>query len=235
MDVLEFKALEDKIAKLQADKADLISKQKQVVVYHKHFNGTVVINRSAKAGQPFSVSGVARKFDYDRAFNGGIFNEYQTHDIDLADAVRRGWLEIDIKEDSTKTTKDYENLSEIVKDIREEELAKVEIELSKAQLRASIAEQYTTTVEDKCTKQIISIREAHKDLVDGINKDHQEHVAKLTKNAETATSYMGEQLKTLSQEFEDFKADKKRLTLEQQLAEAIKTIAELKAKKWYKF
>ena len=44
MDLEELKALENKIKKLESENDELISKQQQIVVSHKHFNSSIKIN-----------------------------------------------------------------------------------------------------------------------------------------------------------------------------------------------
>jgi len=220
MDILELRALEKKIADLTAEKEDLLATRKQVVIFHKHFNGTVKLNPGQRAERDIRITGIrATKRINPRFGEMSAHSEYFELDIDLAEAISRGWLMIDLMENTTKTTKDYENLSEVVKDIHEEEAQKVHEELLKAQLRTSEAEHYSATVDDKCQKQILELKEVHKSQ---LNNFEQAYIKKHEKEAEDYKinlEYEKDKYHTLQQEFEDFKADKKRLTLEQQIVE----------------
>jgi len=234
MDILELKALEKKIADLTAEKAELISREKQVVVYHKYFNGRLKLNSGAKSGQNIQITGYRRVHDYGpfRGIHDSM--DYFSDNFDVADAIRQGWLTIDLSENTTKTTKDYENLSEIVKDIHEEEKLAVQEELLKAQLRASQAEQYSATVDDKCTKQILELKAIQKKGIDDLLASRQKEIDEDKRVLDALIATKNAAYEALSQKFEDFKTDKQRLTLEQQLAEVIAELKAEKAKPWYK-
>lgn len=238
MDINELRALENQISKLTAEKEDLISKQKQVVIYHKYFNGKLKVVPGQKADYSVNIYGVRENRMMGRwdTMPSSRYSDF-CMDIDIAEAIKKGWVEIDLSENSSKHTKDYVNMSEVIEDIHKEEFAKVREDLAIAQQRATEAEHLSVTVADKYEKEILKIREAHQDFNSQVSKEHEERILRLNKKYEDFEKQSKEEFDKLSQEFADFKEDKKRVSLEQQLAEALETIKKLEeenAKPWYR-
>lgn|SRR4030042_1082979 len=212
MDLAELKQLEDKIETLEKEKQNLIDSQHQVVVYHKYFEGRIKpgIPKSGMYIQTVTISGTMRTFS-------GV--EYFNRDIDLNQALEKGLIEIDLKELTSKTTKDYKNLSEIIIEIRKEEESKVQESIEKALDRATKAEYDITVIEDKYKKKLLASCDNYNKTIEKLENSNteleKEYEQKLTIESKTAE----EKYSKLLQEFNDFKEDRKRLSLEEQIAE----------------
>ena len=232
MDINELRTLENQITDLKAQKADLESRQQQVVIYHKYFNGKIQVVKSPQNSPLYTINGIREhnSFNSIRRYGYQPEMEYISVDLHLSEALEKGWVTLDTKEDVSRQTKDYMNMSEVVKDIRNEVHEQFAKDLEKARDRAVEAESLSLTIEDKYKKELITIREAHSSVVNQMTADYQKKVVEIIKEHETMTNQNAENYKQLEQSYNDLKEDKKRISLEKQLEEALKTVAELTEK-----
>lgn len=229
MNISELRALESEIIELKAQKADLESRAQQVIVYHKYFNGKIQVVKSPRIYPSYTLTGIKeRKYSSPMSPSS---REYISMDVTLDEALEKGLVTLDTKEDVSRQTKDYVNMSEVVKDIHNEVYKQFSEDLEKANNRATEAEHLSLTIEDKYKKEIITAREAHFRVVDQMTADYQSKVVNLVKEQNTRNENYEAAYKQLKQEFDDFKENKKRISLEKQLEEALETIAELSKKK----
>lgn len=213
MDLAELKQLEQKIKDLETDKQDLIDKQQQVIIYHKYFDGKVKFGPKARQKE-FEINSIIHTKTlkmYNSNFDvGSPRYEYSNRIVDefisMQDLYDNGFIEIDLKENTSKTTKDYKNLSEVINEIKFEEKEAISEQFNMALERATLAEAKLIDINDEHDKEIIKV-----------TKIWQDTLAKTSEKYEKKLEGLKKDLIALQQEYDDFKEDKKRLTLEQQL------------------
>lgn len=218
MDLQELKVLEKTIETLKEEKQDLIDRQQQVVIYHKYFNGKIKPTQHSK-DHSINITGYKLCRSH-HPYGSRTAQEYFNDDVSVQYLFDQGVLEVDLTEDTSKTSKDYKNLSEVISEIRIEESDKVAKQLNEALDRATSAEHLNSTIEDKYKKEFLTLVEKHQDNIDKLTKTNKEKVAKIQ-----------EEYSKLKQEFEDFKEDRKRISLEEQIGELTKQLEAAKVKK----
>lgn len=225
MDLAELKQLESKIEVLEKEKQELLDNQHQVVVYHKYFTGKIKPGKM-KNGAVNSVA-ISGMQNYGRM-------DYFKHDINLDYALEQGLIEIDIKEDTSKISKDYLNMSDVISTLREELKMEYDNSLLSAQNRATTAEYTSSVIEDKYKKEILSINDKNKSV---INKLKDSYEILLTEKAEEFKAFKNkskEEYSTLQKEFDDFKTNKEMVSLEDQILALKQEIVILKNRPFIK-
>lgn len=198
MPLEELRELENKIETLEKEKQVLLDNEQQVVIYHKYFNGK--IKKIEKGHMSFDI------IDH-RAFRR------ESLTMDVSTLFDRGLIEIDFTEDSARTTKDYKNLSDVITDIRREEESKVKDNLYEVTQKMILARNETSHIAERYDLKILSIEENYVKKIIKFEKNRDEEIEKLLKKNEE-----------LQEEFDDFKEDKKRVSLEEQIEELQKSL-----------
>lgn len=212
MDLAELKQLEDKIKTLEKEKQDLIDTQKQVVFLHKYFEGRIKPGKP-RAGvhiQSVNLSGLRSNF---------CGTEYFAQDVNLDYALEQGLVEIELKENTSKMTKDYVNMSEVILEIQKEEEAKTEYAMRKALDRATKAEYEITEIEDKYKKKFLASCDSYNITIEKLENEKAKLIDEWKQELQTEREKAKEKYDKLQQEFSDFKEDKKRVSLEDQIKE----------------
>jgi hypothetical protein len=236
MDLAELKALEKSIENLEKEKQTLIDNQHQVIVYHKYFNGKLKL-------------GEKRLFDQSRVNIQAIkWNNYETqsqfimeNDVSFQGLLDKGLIEIDLSEISSKTSKDYVNMSEIIDQIRKEEEEKLQSQLKNLKERSLAAEVSLETSKEDSKKEILRIRKAYQEKeeelintfnnkIDNLTKELTLKHDKLILTKDILLKEADLKYNILKEQFDDFKADKKRLSLEEQILELQELLKAEKAK-----
>lgn len=226
MDLAELKALEKSIENLEKEKQDLIDKQHQVVVYHKYFNGKIKL-------------GEKKLFDQNRvniqsirwADSWSNTSQYISDDnVNFQSLLDKGLIEIDISEISSKTSKDYINMSEAIDQIRKEEEEKLQLQINQLRERSYIAETALETSKEDSKKEILRIRKSYQEKEEELISTFNNKIDNLVKEKIELDKLLTSKYNNLKQEFEDFKADKKRLSLEEQILELTEQLKAEKAK-----
>lgn len=243
MDINELKALENEVDVLKKEKEELIEKQRMVVILHKHFDAKMKLGSKKLFEQnKVDIHAVmwSDNYTYPRTSPHSSQARYMDdRHISMQQLLDKGLIEIEVTPDETRTTKDYVNLSDVVAQITAEQKEVVALQLQEALKRASDAEYQITVVEDKANKrclafedkmetdyrgaiqklekQIDSDREGHAKAIELLQKSHADTIEQMQEKEKAEYDAMGEKYEKLQQEFEDFKANKKRLTLEQQI------------------
>lgn len=226
MDLAELKQLESKIEKLKAEKQELLDKQHQIVVHHKYFKGKIE-PVSFPPGKIHSISSINISGSAIYQNENGISSIANfSRDIPLQKAIDSGLVSINIQEDTSRYSKDYINMSEAISQIREEEKEKINNELKKALDRATNAEYEITVIEDKYKKKILESTDYYNKKIQELNSKYSEEIKNLAKIRD-------DKYKELKQEFEDYKEDKKRLSLEEQVKVLTKELQEYKNKTFW--
>lgn len=206
MDLNELKALETKLETLEKEKQELIDNQKMVIVLHKYFTGTLISkfdnNRVILSGlrSPNNVSGM-RLFE----------KEYSLDELFKANII-----DVDLKEDTTRVSKDYINLSEVTEELRGVIGAEYEQRLSEARERATKTEYELTAIDDKHIKRIRVL-----------NESYQGDMLKLRKGHDAEVKELDEKYNELEEAYTDLKNDKVKISLEQQVADLNSAINKL--------
>lgn len=225
MDLHELDSMRFKINELENKNKKLEDNSKQVIVYHKHFTGKIKINNEKAKKQNIHINGAKL---VNHPYSSSIHYESFFKDLPLDKLWDMGIIYVDIDESSFKTTKDYKNLSEVIDEIRKEELAKVEDKIVELTKKASHYSEKLIIAEDKYDVDIKKLKskfnktlEDYREEMESINKeDRKKHLI-----IENGLCDVYDKLK---QDFEDFKLNKERKTIENKLTEAYLTIEELK-------
>lgn len=208
MDLAELKQLEAKIEDLEnkvilkeKEKQEILDKQPMVTVLHKHFKPSYKLKRTVESITPI--------------YNATYRNDYGQYSA-RAITSEELFLHVDITlSESDKVEKDYKGMSEVVSDIRAEEELKVKELLDKALDRATGAEYESSVIKDEYEKKILKL-----------NKRFDSETEKIVEDYDSMLKLGDEKYNKLKQEFDDFKEDKKRVTLEQQIAELTEKLKE---------
>ncbi len=208
MDLAELKQLEAKIEDLEnkvvlkeKEKQEILDKQPLVTVLHKYFKPSYSLKGDVNGISLPDISVMLTRDSYDHVGRRELFNR-QTKYYELDRYV-------DIKlNESDRVEKDYKGMSEVVSDIRAEEELKVKELLDKTLHRATKAEYESSVIKDEYEKKILKL-----------NKRFDSETEKIVEDYDSRLKLCDEKYNKLKQEFDDFKEDKKRVTLEQQIAE----------------
>ena len=203
MDLAELKQLEDTIKTLTTENEDLISKQAQVVVYHKFFKGKLRPN-PASSNHGLTIHGIRSTTRWDT--NMGYPQHTENHFIDevsISDLIRRDLITVDVTELTDRTTKDYLNLSEVQRNITEEVDLEYRDKIKALGLRAAKAEELSQSAKEDYHKKAVRLQKKIEDKLEASNDAHLEDA----KNAEKI-------IDKLRQDYRDLKEDKERLSLE---------------------
>ena len=235
MDLAELKQLEKKIEDLEKEKQVLIDNQQQVIVHHKYFDGKIKTGKGAK-DKKVSITAI-RSIDscYDQR---GLYNprsqEYFNKDLNFTDLVNLNYIEFDVTLNESESSKEYKNLSEVISEIKKEEEEKVKFELSSLRERAVNAEvKFETSLEDS-RKEVIRVRKACDDKVDTFQKDFNERLNKLQEDHKLEISKKDEELKLVREEYQLFRENKKRVSLEEQVSNLTKELNSFKNRGFWK-
>jgi hypothetical protein len=218
MDLAELKQLENKIEKLEKDKQDLIDKQHQVVIYHKYFTGRIKPIKIPKHNSihlvdSINISGQKIYTSYDGKSNLAYFNS----EISLQQALDCGLVEIEINEDFSKHTKDYKNMSDVISDIKKEAEDNVKELLQKTLNRATTAEYKISIIEDQNKKEILKINDYYDTKIKELILKNQSNIEILEKEYKKELLEKDQELINLRREFDNYKENKKQISLEEQL------------------
>lgn len=224
MDLAELKQLEQKIENLEKEKQELIDRQHQVVVHHKYFNGKIKLAEK-KIFDQHKVDIQAIKWSNNYSANYIIDNN-----VNFQSLLDKGLIEIDISEISSKTTKDYINMSEAIEQIRKEEKENVKSQLQELINRAYDAEVALETSKEDSKKEILRIKKIAKNSEEELINNFNSKIDSLFKEKEKLIKEFNIKYKQLEQQFEDFKEDKKRLSLEEQIIELKNQLEKEKSK-----
>jgi len=254
MDLNELKALEAKLATLEAEKADLIDKQKMVVVLHKYFTGTIKQGRNTSSGVRITGirtvlderRGAASRMYHERSYGDpmrmpGYRDEMFDETFTITGAIKAGMIDVELKEDTSRLSRDYLNLSEVAAELKEIEEEKVKEQLQKAYDRATSAEYELAAIDDKHVKRLRTFTEGYQNDIVKLKKDQDVEIEKLTENSETVLKItiqewtdkhkiLQDKFDTLEEDYELLKSDKKRESLENQIAELGQIIRDLKGR-----
>lgn len=217
MDLAELKALENKIENLEETITDLRSKQKQVLILHKYFIPKVTGSKTRN----IRVTGIHEEYRYSQDFFTG--GKTLSHSFDklmtAEEMINREIISINLTEDFNKSSSEYVNLSEIIDKIsaEKEELFKDQIDVQYH--RALQAEETLRTSTEDLQKRILVIQkerdEKIKDVIDTLHNTGIKYEKKLVDQKETYEKTIS----TLKEDYELLKNDKKRVSLEQQIAD----------------
>jgi len=215
MDLAELKQLEAKIEDLEnkvilkeKEKQEILDKQPLVTVLHKYFKPSYSLKGDVNGISLPDISVMLTRDSYDHVGRRELFNR-QTKYYELDRYV-------DIKlNESDRVEKDYKGMSEVVSDIRAEEELKVKELLDKALERATKADYEASVIKDEYEKKILKL-----------NKRFDSETGKIVEDYESRLKLRDEKYNKLKQEFDDFKEDKKRISLEQQIAELTEKLKE---------
>lgn len=202
MDLNELKAIEAKIAQLEKDNKHLKDNEKQVIVYHKYFKGTLKPSIHAKTTK-VRIDGFRECYPM---LSGRDAIDHFSDYVTIQSLFDRGIIEIDTTELSDRTTKDYKNMSEVIKEVRNEEISKVEGEIERLRKIASHNSEKLTIQEDKYETIIESMKNSFDKEIKLIKKKHYEEIKEKDNDITRITT-----------EFNDFKEDKETRSLEDQV------------------
>lgn len=212
MDLAELKQLEAKIEDLEnkvvlkeKEKQEILDKQPMVTVLHKYFNPTFKYKDRDYSDKSTYVSVTRSRYTKDG---------YKITTEEEDPYWLRDYIDLTLVE-SDKVDKDYKGLSEIISDIRAEEELRVKELLDEARNRATKAEYDYSEVKDEYEKKILKL-----------NKEFDSNAEKIVDDYESKLKLRDDSYNKLKQEFDDFKEDKKRITLEQQIAELTEKLKE---------
>lgn len=238
---------EKKLKQLEIEKQDLLDKQQQVLIVHKHYDGKVQYSDGANK-RNLTINGMYFNDKYN--LNSGlsfITREYTTpsgynsfnQSISFDELVKNDILKIDLTENTNKTNKEYKNLNEVISEIREEEKEKLNVKLNEYSERAEKAEVANETIlsdnkkellritkklndeisglKEKYQNKINDIQESHKLEISNIKESHKLEISTLKDANNNEVETLTTELKTVKEEFETFKGNKKQATLEEQI------------------
>jgi DNA repair exonuclease SbcCD ATPase subunit len=170
--------------------------------------------------------------------------------ISFDELVNNDILKVDLTENINKTSKEYKNLNEVISEIRGEEKEKLNKKLSEYSERATKAEVAIETlyednkkelirIEKKYKDEIKNLKEKHKQIVDDFQEIEEKQISDLIETHKIKISDLKEAhlneietlkstLKTVSEEFETYKGNKKQATLEEQITNLTKELEKYK-------
>lgn len=251
MDLNELKAIEKKIETLELEKQELIDNQKMVVNLHKYFKPRLVV---AKNMMDVYIHGVrlTKKFDTNR-YGSGIISKYENFERndDLEKLIREGIINIEFTE-TGESSRDYINLDDVKKSISEDVYKEFEAQVTSLMEKNS---KLTISLQDAVLdskkeiqrlkkdydEKIETLLEAQKDLqkqhvkeIEGLNETKDELVKAMTTAFDSEKSQLILKYEELKRNYDDLKEDKKRVSLENQIASLNKELERLKNRGFWK-
>jgi len=247
MDMAELDQIRERIKQLENEKQNLLDKQQQVLFIHKHYDGKVIYSEGAKK-RNLTINGMylndkrilnsGYSFISHEYANQGY--NYFEQSVSFDELVNNDILKVDLTENTNKTSKEYKNLNEVISEIREEEKEKLNKKLYDYSERATNAEVAIETlsednkkellrIEKKYKDEIKNLKEKHKQIVDDfqevqekeitdIQEAHKKEISDLTQTHYNEIETLKSTIKTVSEEFETYKGNKKQATLEEQIS-----------------
>jgi len=238
MDLNELKALETKLEQLEVEKQQLINDQKMIIVMHKYYNGKIVPGKNPQGGVTITGVRLKRQEYNDRANQRGgspsSWNPWRTNEdpylsglgnypterfsdsLTIRGAIELGYIDVNLKEDSSRVSKEFINLDEAKDQLRavlDEQYSNM---LNLANQRASKAEYELVNVNDINVKKFIKLDEEHREQLDNLLKGN-ESVLKITIAEWTdRCDILQKKYDELEQNYQDLKEDKERVSLEKQ-------------------
>ena len=210
MDLAELKALEQQITDLKAEKQELIDKQMMVVIHHKYFNAEIELSKNLQRE-------LEERSPYD-------FRRDRYGAISLGRYIEMGEAKINSTE--LRSTKDYCNLSEIQRDIRNEIKEEYVSEISslKADIRA--LNDQIERAKDYEEARLGKLESQQRSEINLLNEVHEKDLARISQAYKTKLKELKHSLvvangnfDTLTEEFNAFKEDRKAKTLMEQIEE----------------
>ena len=234
MDLAELRQLEKKIEDLEKEKQVLIDNQQQVIVHHKYFDGKIKVGSGAK-DMKVNITGIKTINQFNHwSLESQRSIEHFNKDVSFNELVDKKYLEFDVTLNDSKSSKEYKNLSEVISEIKKEEEEKLKFELSNLRTRAIEAEvRFETSLEDS-RKEIIRIRKTCDEKVESLQKDFTEKLNSLQECHKKEIFDKNLELVAINEEFNSFKENKTRLTLEEQLNNLTKELTDLKNRGFWK-
>lgn len=257
MDMAELDQIRERIKQLEIEKQDLLDKQQQVLIVHKHYDGKVTYSEGASK-RNLSINGMYFNQKHDLSGSYSFINReyasdgynYFNQSISFDELVANDILKVDLTENTNKTSKEYKNLNEVITEIRNEEKEKLNKKLNDYSERATKAEVAIETlsednkkellrIEKKFKDEIQSLKEKHKQIVGNFQEVQEKEITELKETHKLEISSLKEAnynevetlksaIKTVSKEFETFKGNKKQATLEEQISNLTKELDKYK-------
>jgi hypothetical protein len=238
MPMEELDALRDKIKNLEADKADLISKQKEVIVHHKYYTGR--IRSTGKESRGLRVVDVCVQREV-RDRNAGIGIDWRPsrlersyEQMDMGELLDRGLIEIDFYQDGERTTKDFSGVPEVLKEAKDYVRKDMGDQLDEAMDRARKAEVEVKKVQDRWQLKIEKLNSDNADSLTSIRNNNDKKVKKLTDSHEKSIKALNDEIKDLGDTIEELKTGKKKETLEKKIKELQAKIADFESRGFWR-
>ena len=232
MDLAEFQQMEQKVKTLEKEKEALIESQPQVLVIHKHYDGKIVYGDKAK-DKNLNIHGFMFNGRYGTPKTPWLTDTYNKEgyssfeeSVSFDSLIVNDILKIELTHNNDKTTKDYKNLSEVLTEIRNEEESKLKEKLQYQTERANQVEVASETLVQDHEKEIIRLKKTHSEKIEKINSEFTEKLDKCSKDSIKKLEEAEIKYINLQQAFDDFKTDKKRMSLEEQIGELTKKLEE---------
>lgn len=246
MDMAELDQIRERIKQLEFEKQDLLDKQQQVLIVHKHYDGKVTYGEGIKK-RNLTINGMylnekhnlnsGYSFIEDRYASNGY--NYFNQSVSFDELVANDILKVDLTENTNKTSKEYKNLNEVISEIRKEEKEKLNKKLNEYSERATKAEVAIETlsednkkellrIEKKYKDEIKNLKEKHKQIVDDFQEVHEKEMVSLEEAHYNEVETLKTELKTVIEEFETFKGNKKQATMEEQITNLTKELEKYK-------
>jgi hypothetical protein len=233
MPMEELDALRDKIKNLEADKADLISKQKEVIVHHKYYTGR--IRSTGRESRGLRVVDVCAQRE---VRNTGIGMpprlERSYEQMDMGELLDRGLIEIDFYQDGERTTKDFSGVPEVLKEAKDYVRKDMGDQLDEALDRARKAEVEVKKVQDRWQLKIEKLNSDNIDSLMSIRNNNDKKVKKLTDSHEKSIKALNDEIKDLGDTIEELKTGKKKETLEKKIKELQAKIADFESRGFWR-
>lgn len=226
------KRLEGIITDLRKEKQDIIDAQPRVTIHHKSYKGVIKggprVNDDTIRIHGMQIVKDSRYSNHFSRYNTTQRQEPFNKIVSFADLEDEGIITLDVEEVVGESSRDYRNLDSVISDIREEETEKVAEKLKVLTKRAQDNVEKLAIQEGKYEDKLIALAAEKEKGIKGLLKQLEESSEAHQKELEQVKSEAAEKYQTLSQDFEDFKANKKRVTLEEELNENRKQLKDLK-------
>jgi len=233
MDLAELKQLEEKIKKLELEKQNLLDKQQQVLITHKHYDGKIVYSDGAKA-KNLHINGFYFNNKYDLRnrpsfFNGGCtpdgYNMFDQH-VSFDELVANDIFKVDLTENTNKTSKEYKNLNEVITEIRNEEKSKLINQIESSNNRAIQAEVANETMLNDHKKELIRIEKKYSDKLEKEVEKSNKDIEKINDKHSNDVEKLKNKISELEEDLTNLKENKKQLSLEEQISNMTKELKE---------
>lgn len=236
MDLNELKALEAKIAGLEAEKQELLDKQKMVVVLHKFFNGKIGRGNTSSV----QITGVRtistlKDMSYRNRYTGyeNMFDYRRESFVDtmsLDTALNMDYVTIDLTEDTSRTSKEYTNLDDVKKDLTQTIGKDFEEQILKLK-ESNLELQYDLdNSKSDSDREITALKKGHAVKIEELNETKDLVISTMDKAHKATVESLENEINKLRGEYEDLKSDKKRVSLEQQVSDLVGELAKLQAR-----